>query len=116
MIEKIKAINPEIIVSGDVEKPYYQIRYYDTADNLYHIGYGSYKYSNVLGWLKEYFEVIEADERPIIHGYWDDSFDGITPFCSVCGSSHHTVVRMPKYCPNCGAKMNKNKQGEENED
>lgn len=105
MIEKIKAINPEIIVSGDVENPYYQIRYYDTADNLYHIGYGSYKYGNVLGWFKEYFEVIEADEQPIVHGYWSDSFDGITPFCSVCGKSQHTIVRTPKFCPNCGAKM-----------
>lgn len=53
MTEKIKAINPEIIVSGDVKKPYYEIKYYD---NRYHIGFGSCYYENVLRWLKEYFE------------------------------------------------------------
>lgn len=39
------------------------------------------------------------------HGYWDDTFDDITPFCSVCGKSHHDVIRTPKYCSHCGAKM-----------
>lgn len=39
------------------------------------------------------------------HGYWDDSADGITPYCSVCGQSHRCLKRKPNYCPNCGAKM-----------
>ena len=56
MSGKIKAINPEIIVCGDVQKPYYQIKYYDTADKRYHIGYGSYCYGNVIEWLKESLE------------------------------------------------------------
>lgn len=46
-----------------------------------------------------------ADVEPVRHGYWDDSFDGITPYCSVCGRTHLCVHRTPPYCPNCGAKM-----------
>lgn len=42
---------------------------------------------------------------PVVHGYWDDSFDGITPFCSACHMSHRGFDRTPNYCPNCGAKM-----------
>lgn len=111
MIEKIKAINPEIIVSGDMKKPYYQIKYYDTADRLYHIGYGSYEYGNVLGWLEEYFEVIEADEQPVVHGHWVDKCK-----CSACGEMSYAEAKsdetdpncyyvLSDYCPNCGAKM-----------
>lgn len=46
-----------------------------------------------------------ADVEPVRHGYWDDSFDGITPYCSACGMSHRCLMRTPDYCPNCGAKM-----------
>lgn len=46
-----------------------------------------------------------ADVAPVRHGRWDDSYDGITPYCTVCGCSHRLMVRTPKYCPNCGAKM-----------
>ena len=46
-----------------------------------------------------------ADVEPVRHGHWDDSFDGITPFCSVCGQTHMCINRTPKYCPHCGAKM-----------
>lgn len=46
-----------------------------------------------------------VDAAPVAHGYWDDSFDGITPFCSVCHMSHRGFNRTPNYCPHCGAKM-----------
>ena len=46
-----------------------------------------------------------ADVTLVRHGRWDDSYDGITPYCTVCGCSHRLMVRTPKYCPNCGAKM-----------
>ena len=46
-----------------------------------------------------------ADVAPVVHGKWDDSFDSITPYCSVCGMSHSCMRRTPLYCPNCGAKM-----------
>lgn len=46
-----------------------------------------------------------ADVAEVVHGKWDDSLDGITPYCSICGRSHKLMVRTPNYCPNCGAKM-----------
>lgn len=56
--DKIKAINPQIIVTGTVEKPYYEIQYYDTADKTWHIGYSSYDLSIVVKWKQECFEVV----------------------------------------------------------
>lgn len=38
-------------------------------------------------------------------GRWDDSFDGITPYCTACGRSHNCMNRTPNFCPNCGADM-----------
>lgn len=46
-----------------------------------------------------------VDAVPVVHGQWNDSYDGITPYCSVCGHSHRLMVRKPNYCPNCGGKM-----------
>lgn len=46
-----------------------------------------------------------VDVEPVQHGHWDDSFDGITPYCSVCGMSHNCINRTPDYCPHCGARM-----------
>ena len=48
-----------------------------------------------------------ADAEIVRHGYWDDSLDGIVPYCSVCGRTHRCINRTPPYCPNCGAKMDK---------
>lgn len=53
-------------------------------------------------------EVIDApaaDVAPVVHGRWNDSYDGITPYCTVCGCSHRLMIRTPRYCPNCGARM-----------
>lgn len=50
-------------------------------------------------------EIPAADVAPVVHGRWDDSIDGITPYCSICGQSHRMMIRTPNYCPNCGAKM-----------
>ena len=51
---------------------------------------------------------------PVRHGYWDDSMDGITPHCSVCGHSHRLMRRILPYCPNCGAKMDGGDGADEN--
>ena len=42
---------------------------------------------------------------PVVYAHWDDSFDGITPYCSACGISHKCLNRTPNFCPNCEAKM-----------
>ena len=46
---------------------------------------------------------IEAE--PVRHGRWDDSNDGIIPYCTVCGRSHRCFDRTPNFCPHCGARM-----------
>ena len=46
-----------------------------------------------------------ADVAEVRHGYWDDSLDGITPYCSECRCTHRCLIRRPIYCPNCGALM-----------
>ena len=48
-----------------------------------------------------------ADVAEVRHGYWDDSLDGLTPYCSVCRCTHRCLIRRPIYCPNCGARMDK---------
>lgn len=54
----------------------------------------------------QYIDIIPAaDVAPVVHGKWDDSFDGITPYCTACGRTHSCMRRTPAYCPNCGAKM-----------
>ncbi len=46
---------------------------------------------------------IEAE--PVRHGRCDDSADGITPYCTVCGRTHGCFNRTPDFCPHCGARM-----------
>ena len=65
-MDKIKAINPQIVVNGNVDKPYYSIEYYDTSDNNWHIGYGSYELKNVIEWLKTDFDIIKTDVEPVV--------------------------------------------------
>ena len=93
-INKIKAIRPHIIVTGTVEKPYYEILYYDTSDNAWHIGYSSYNLANVLKWKEELFEVVGEieDMKPAVEMvrckdciYWEKGKD-YTPYCNHIGN------------------------------
>lgn len=59
-----------------------------------------------------------ADVAPVRHGYWEfpiftDSDDELDPRvkCSECGSVEAAFARW-KYCPNCGAKMDKEDEHE----
>ncbi len=65
--EKIKAIYPHIVVSGDIDKPYYSIQYYDIEKKTMFDCYGSYKLGLVRKWLEEHFEVIEPDIADFIN-------------------------------------------------
>ena len=44
-------------------------------------------------------------------GKWDDSYDGVTPYCTACGRSHRGMYRTPNFCPNCGADMRGEEDG-----
>lgn len=45
------------------------------------------------------------DAEPVRHGRWNTPLYSITPFCTECGQTNRLMIRIPKYCPNCGAKM-----------
>ena len=119
---KIKTPFAKIFVSGTVDKPYYEILYLDTSDGTCHIGFGSYCIEYVFKWLSEEFEIIEtepsADVAPVVHGKWKPV--RYTTYCScgksyetyhfLCTACNHVAYAQPyglKYCPHCGAKMDK---------
>lgn len=56
---KTKAINPEIVVRGTAENPYYMIHYFDVSDKKWHLGFGSKCLDMVYKWLDEEFEIIK---------------------------------------------------------
>jgi hypothetical protein len=58
--EKIRTHHAKIVVECTTGKPYYSIEWFDTAKQEYYLGYSSYCIDNVLGWLKEFFEIVEA--------------------------------------------------------
>lgn len=62
----IKAIYPHITVSGAVDKPYYNIDWYDIETKTMYRGYSSYNLEFVRKWLEEEFEVVEADIDDLI--------------------------------------------------
>ena len=67
--EKIKTHFAKIFVGGTAEKPCYNILYFDPADKLYHIGFGSFNLKFVFEWLSEYFEIVEeapTDAVPVV--------------------------------------------------
>lgn len=117
-MDKIKAVNPNIIVRGNVNKPYYLIEYYDLSDNEWHIGYGSYCLANVKEWLKTYFEVTNVDVAPVKHIKNQATVFGET-LCPNCGIHLDETSKIvtsedgdvdyyqfqPKFCANCGARM-----------
>ena len=67
---KIRVIDPKIVVSGNTDKPYYSIEYYNISDERWHIGYSSYNLKFVKEWLNDDFETVEADVSPVRHGRW----------------------------------------------
>lgn len=110
-MDKIKAIDPKIVVSGDADKPYYYIEYYDTADNQWHIGYGSYELKNVIEWLDTDFDVIKADVAPVKHEHWI-KIGNYAFKCTSCGKTYwgsKGYAARTHFCPNCGARMDGDK-------
>lgn len=65
--EKVKAIYPHITVTGDVDKPYYNIDWYDLEKKTMYRGYSSYDLKLVKKWLQEDFEVVEEDIDNLIN-------------------------------------------------
>lgn len=69
--EKIKVTSLEIIVTGNREKPYFEIKYKEIGKRDYNIGYSSYDLNNVFAWRDEYFKVVNR-KRNIFHRLFKD--------------------------------------------
>lgn len=58
-----------------------------------------------------------ADVEPVVHGKWLSCFEDWRmqiegDKCSICGFEHYGTPRGTfKFCPNCGAKMDRKKEG-----
>ena len=62
-------------------------------------------------------ELQAADAVEVRHGYWDDNIIGFCNVCMECGAIvERTAIKSHtgalNYCPNCGAKMDGNGEGE----
>lgn len=57
--EKIRTHHAKIVVECTTGRPYYSIEWFDPTKDAYYLGYSSYNIENVLGWLKECFEIVE---------------------------------------------------------
>lgn len=80
---------------------------------------------NTWGWIpdknvrmkqlrEDIFDLPTVDAAPVAHGRWTVTFENFTPelVCSVCRVKFPCVAgccieTKLKYCPNCGAKMDK---------
>ena len=51
-------------------------------------------------------EIPSADVAPVVHGQWKINCDGYYPYCSEC---LYEPEKLLNYCPNCGAKMDGDK-------
>lgn len=120
-LEKIKASGLQIIVTGKVDKPYYELLYYDISDKKWHIGYSSYELAYVVEWKNTCFEVVDIEFEEVKRGEWIDKWEGKyanpTYVCSNCGEKallecYINELSQWRYrqslsirCPHCGAKM-----------
>lgn len=56
--------------------------------------------------IKKVEEMESEDVESIKHGRWLINSDGYYPYCSEC-NEEPTMRIMSKFCPSCGAKMDK---------
>lgn len=120
-VEKIKTHFAQIIVGGNRRMPYYHILFFNPADGEFHAGWSSYKLKYVRRWLRDNFEIVDGgsvfDMSPVKRGRWEEGeknrFWGTKGnyVCSNCKSAVGFVKF--NYCPNCGAKMDGEKCGED---
>ena len=114
-VNKIKTPFTKIIVDVYSGKPYYSIMWLDTTKNEYIIGYSSFCLEYVVKWFEEQFEIVEDDKTPagdvapVRHGKWIKRKSWDFHVCSECSFE----TSPSKYCPNCGAKMDRGDKNDE---
>ena len=107
---KIKTNFAKIFISGTPDRPYFNILYFDPADQDYHVGFSSYYLEHVVKWLSEEFEIESfpaADVAPVRHARWEVVVGSNGKEHMVCTGcrKQQDLTGVFSYCPNCGAKM-----------
>lgn len=108
--DKIKTPYANIIVEKICGMPCFAIEFYDPTAGTAMVGYGSTDLNTVFKWKDEYFEIENptCDIKPVIYGRWiKQKCEGDYGICSECGCRIPWIPKNYKYCPNCGATMNR---------
>ena len=98
MAEYIK----KALVAREIRK---LLRVRESAVDIFQAGF---EYGVNRAWLK-IDKIPAADVAPVVHGHWTTECYNI-PICSICGTYvskdvYNSEDFTPKFCPNCGAKM-----------
>lgn len=92
----VKVNSLEIIVRMIDDKPYYEVKYREVGKKEYSIGYSSYSLKTVLGFIDEYFEIVESKEQTNADKIRDMSDEELAEFLDIVGedgiSSQYTDV------------------------
>ena len=68
---------------------------------------------NIQSTFVKLHEIETADVRPVVRAQWIYDNANLSCTCPVCKAEYDTVsCRGPNYCPNCGARMDKDGDGE----
>lgn len=59
--EKINVDSIYIIVTGNKNKPYFEIKYREVGKNYYRVGFSSYNLDVVFDWKQRYFNLVQRD-------------------------------------------------------
>ena len=78
---------------------------YIERERAMQVAFTSPFFSNAL--MEEIKVIPAADVAPVVHSKWEICCDGYYPYCLNC-KAEPPGREMTKYCPNCGAKMDKN--------
>ena len=62
-VKKERVTELSIIMRMIDNKPYYEVKYREIDKKDYYIGYSSYNLKTVLGFIDEYFEIVERDKQ-----------------------------------------------------
>ena len=63
-VKKLKVTKADIVVKGNVDKPYYVIVYHEVGKDYDNEGFGSYYLENVFKWREEFLEIVDENEQP----------------------------------------------------
>ena len=63
-VKKLKVTKADIVVKGNVDKPYYVIVYHEVGKDYDNEGFGSYYLENVFKWRDEELEMVDEKKQP----------------------------------------------------